>query len=526
MLGGTHPPAVHHVERSHITTRIRYSAGRDPIWAMQRLRLGEPAGAHLELSYVTATSGSFHNSLHRRVQSPLATPTPTRTSWSLMARVKQSLTPVQRQLHPSVPQSTNFSRLLVTAMALASFGPYIAGGMRTEQATVYVLGLLALPFAWSRLQIYRSAAWIYLPWAGYAGVALVGGLLPTAVPLRWPSGSLIAGLDNIVLPLTVVTLVWATVPAVAAPTLLRRVAVIIATAMSVNSVVAMAALHFDLTWILRPFWAALSQGTTTAENAAELGRVGGIFNQPAEAGLMYGIAGVAAIYAWRKRPVTLYLALSLLVLGGLLSVSKIFILGALPVLLWHLWHERPGTKRLTFTASAIAAGLAILQSGLLSSWTGANYLGRLLRPEDDLLAFYSAGRVANNSLSLEIILEVGSTSPLFGLGAAGLQVPYDSGWIEALALAGVVGIICYLLALLGMARVARAQQDPSLRRLTWGLVFISTGASIGLPALTANRIATILWIFIALCALSANRQHPRGRLISIQCPPRHVLPPA
>ena len=222
-------------------------------------------------------------------------------------------------------------KFAVVAVVLAAFGPYIIGGLRTEQVVVYGLLMLALPLAWPRVRTTPLAALIFVTWFAYALVAVIGAVAPTGYASIFERGSVLSGVDNVVGPLAVMLLVWGTVRPAAASGLLNTASRLIAVAMAVNGILAIAMTRVDLAPYLRRFWAVGSDGFTVAANAATLGRVSGVFNQPAEAGLAYGIAGLAACYVWRERPGRLYLVLIPIILGGLLSVSKVFIFGGLPM---------------------------------------------------------------------------------------------------------------------------------------------------------------------------------------------------
>ena len=266
----------------------------------------------------------------------------------------------------------------------------------------------------------------------------------------------------------------------------------------------------DLAPYLRQFWAAGDAGFTVAANAASMGRVSGVFNQPAEAGLAYGIAGLAACYVWRDRPGRMYIAIIPIILGGVLSVSKVFIFGGLPLILWHIWRSRARHGRLALVLVSISTILGIAQSGYATQWSGLDYLGRTLHPQDqNWLTFYSAGRLGTHNTLTRVIDEVARLDPWFGVGAGGLSVPYDNGWVEAFVVAGLVGVTCYTLALVWMWRIARQISNDALRQFLYALLALSTGASFGVPALDANRSSTLLWVVLSLCASTQMMTGPR-----------------
>lgn len=386
----------------------------------------------------------------------------------------------------------------MVSLAVASFGPYVAGGMRTEQILVYGAVLLTLPFTFPFLQV-RNGMRFLLPWILYLAVASVSVVSPYRGNAPYAAGSLLAGLDNVMLPLAIVLLIWTLVRLEHAVSALQSFCKAVALLAAANGAIAIAGVQFDLTPMLRPFWIG-GEGGTVAEAAATMGRLGGVFNQPVEAGVMYGIGGIAAVYVWQHRVVLVTVLLSLITLGGLLSVSKAFILGALPfVLVYWLWSQR-GHRRTVTIFVGLFAVLAVLQSGLFEEWTGTNYLTRLLNPTGGIVEFYSAGRFTDQSVFMNVVEGALSTSPLIGVGPAGWRVPYDAYIAEALVVAGVLGLALYSAVLLALVSLRKTGGEEGRFALFFAAIVIA--GSFGFSPLTANRVATVAWVIISLLVLA------------------------
>jgi hypothetical protein len=397
-----------------------------------------------------------------------------------------------------VPSRAVAAGPLLVCLVLASLGPYLVGGIRTEQVAVYGLafatGMLAILRARQTAAVHLAP--VAVPWLLYLTIALLASTGPTAQP----AGSRLAGLDNLFSPVAIMLIVNVTVQQADAERHFRTVARLVALALGANGLLAVVMTQADLSPIFRSFWSG-DAGVTTAENAAALGRISGVFNQPAEAGLAYGIAGLCAWYVWRHEQVRFLLGLAPIVVGGLLTVSKIFILGGLPILI--LLVLRSSRSRLGVFAAALLATLGALQAGLADSWTGAARLGRLLRPrtEGSLLEFFSGGRTEEAGSVQQAFDAVAGIDPVFGVGIQGLALPYDSGWTEAFVLAGAIGFGCYSLTLLGIGFMALRTEEQARRWFAYGLAGLAIGGSLGVPALTANRVGTLLWLLVALVAL-------------------------
>lgn len=405
--------------------------------------------------------------------------------------------------------------IVVGVMAAAAFGPYtpfLVGGVRTEQFAVYALAFVLFPFLLFRAKPYLS---VLLPWMLLIIVAVTAGIPPTAHGLVYASGSLVSSADNLVLPLAVMLLVWAVVPPAKAIKALVLFATITIWASVTNALISIVGTRMDLSPFLRVFWSG-SDGETTAERAAQLGRFSGIFNQPAEAGVIYGLAGLLAIWRYRHKPRLMLAILGIISVGGLLSVSKIFIFGGLPLILLYLWLSRSGTGRIGLVFSTGLVVLGVAQSGLFQQWIGFNYLARLFAPvqNQSTIEFYSAGRWNEDAETLETFSAVLRTRPLTGFGISGLDVPYDSAWTEAIVLAGIFGLFLLGIVFVALFRMALRIGNADLRLLGLLTVAFLIGSSLGLPDLTANRVATVVWLLLGILCLvskSATRKPaPRG----------------
>ncbi len=413
--------------------------------------------------------------------------------------------------------------------AVAAFGPYTpVSGIRTEQVVVYGLFAVALmSLRWCRFRFTRAAVLALGLLTAAALVAVLGTVMPVPELTGFGRASALAGLDNLALPLAVLVTLWTLLDLGAdRERLLALVCRVVIWAMCLNAVLAYASQGHDLTPVLSRFWDNTVVGNTVTDTvagrASQLGRYTGIFNQPAEAGEMYSMALLAAIYHYRCDLLRFAGASLLITVGGLLTVSKVFLLVGLPIAAWQVLRQSHGRgRRFVLLAAAAVAVAALAQSGIGPQWIGGNFLAQLLHPgaNGDALHLYTGGRLGNSSSLHTVVAAVLHDSPWFGFGAGGLAVPYDDAWVEALCVAGLYGALLYtmLLATLAVCWLRRRVPAGSARsRLGGGLVLLVIGASVGLPALTANRVATIAWLLIGLVLLSPGSDidsrgaHPGG----------------
>ncbi|WP_110181058.1 hypothetical protein [Nocardioides solisilvae] len=428
-------------------------------------------------------------------------------------------------------------RWAVVAVACV-FGPYVVGGLRTEQLALYGSAAVAVVLLRRHLGALRPGWPVLAAWAVYAGTAAVAAFVVDS-ELGWGTGSLVAGLDNAFLPLATMTAVALWGSALPREALLRAVCWVVVVGMSVNAALALLTSYvgFDGVPLLPRFWAAGGSGTTVAELAAGSGRYSGLFNQPAEAGVAYSLAVFCLVFLVRtgtRAPRWSWLvAWALLILGGLLTLSKIFIVVGVLLTAWLVLTGRAHRVVLTVTAIGTVLASGVLGvAGWLGSWGASVQLQWYVdsvRYGDSLSYTLSAGRFGTAGDGhppapppepkateggegvpeefqvpgglVEVAREVVQHHPWFGVGARGLPVSYDSTWLEAVIVAGVVGVLC-LLAVHVLLLVRWIRLRHTLPREEWRLagavVLLALGASLGMPALTGNRESSLMWVLLSL----------------------------
>lgn len=418
-----------------------------------------------------------------------------------------------------VSRTGSAAEFAVASMTAAAFGPYLGvAGIRTEQVAVYgVFATCVLLCLWWRTRPTGPAVAVTGAWLVTVAVAVIGSVQPPSAPDRFGLGDPVAGFDNLALPVAAAcaTLMLATV---ADPRRLLRVAcAVLVAAVCANAVVAVWSINADLTWLLRPFWAG-GAGLTTAEKAQMGGRFGGIFNQPAEAGQVYAVALAAAVWLLRDRMLLLAGAAATITVGGIVAASKIFLLLGVPVVAWQLMRVASQRQRhLVGLACVTVAVAGAARLGVGADWAGGHMVTAMLHgdgagygPAD----LYTAGRFGERSTLRPAVEAILSASPWFGFGIGGILAAYDNAWLEVLAVSGLFGVAAYTAVLVVLARTwwrRRATVDKAWSQFSGGLIIVLVGASVGLPALTGNRVATVSWLLVTLLLLC---QPPKTEPIS------------
>ncbi len=393
---------------------------------------------------------------------------------------------------------------------VAGFGPYVASGIRTEQVVVYGGLLVCLPFGGIISGLGPRHLLVALAWTAFAlyvvfdsiGVTVSGDFLP---------GSLQAGVDNYVYPAAVLFMVGRWLAAgYTRQAALDRFCRIYLVLIMFNGGLAVVGLFADLSPILAAFWGGVAlDGQSVAVLAANNGRLSGIFNQPVEAGVAYSLALFAAVHLFarpergRDRPVVLGLAVLPILLGGVLCVSKIFLLCGLPLALWQAARLGRPLRRLLIVGGGLALGGLLAGQTGLTRWNGS-WMLRMLIPgagSNGLFAQYTADRFRTIGASARAWNFVLETRPWLGYGAGGLAVPYDSAWAEAVVAGGLLGVAMLAGVLLLVATSwwrTRARREPAEQRFATCVTVLCLASTLGLPVLTANRVALFLWILLAL----------------------------
>lgn len=409
--------------------------------------------------------------------------------------------------------------LTVVALVAAAFGPYTPiPGVRTEQlAVIAVCGVGLLLAGQTMWWVPAAAAVVGGLLLSQAAIAVAASIGSAAPAIGYAPIGFTAGLDNLLLPLAVlITGHVLTVGDVDRARLVRVAGTVLVAALCVNAGLAYLTLTqaVDLTPALSRFWSSANPGAvTTASRAAEMGRYSGIFNQPAEAGVMYSIGLIMAAILLRRRPVLLAVTGVALTIGGLLTASKIFLLVGLPVALWQglraaTWPGRAGIVAAVFAVFAVFD----YQASQPDSPIGGVLLDDWLNPGDrggSLVSLYSANRFGEQSTLADAAGLVLDHAPWFGFGVSGIAVAYDSSWVEALVMVGMFGVAVQALIMIvfvGCWLHARRIADPMTVRLGGGLLLVVLIGSLGLPTLTANRVTTVVWLLVWLLLI-----HPATR---------------
>ena len=340
--------------------------------------------------------------------------------------------------------------------------------------------------------------------------------------LSWTSPYRIcAALDNFTQPVALIIIIYAAVTRLdrtARFNLLRVAGIAVIVMLCLNSFISILSMFYDTWPFLQYFVVAADTGLATGavmEMAATMGRFSGIFNQPAEAGLAYSIGLLAWVYmaVTSKRINSIaWVSLILLIIGGSLSISKVFIIGGFSLSMLYWFWTVLSKKWLHIRKSTLFGGLICVLAGvagvslLTESWIGLDFFLRLFDPgsinDEGVISLFTAGRFGAEETSVKsLFAKTWNESPVIGFG---VPLPdsgaLDNAYIEFFIYGGIVGLTFYIAILAVILRVAfrGLRTDPQLGMLLMALWILIIGVGIGVPVLTINRSSVLLWIILVI----------------------------
>ena len=425
-------------------------------------------------------------------------------------------------------------RLWIITVTISVFGPYVVGNIRTEQLVVLLSAAAVLIFGWPRMlsAVSFPPMPILMLWLELLVVISLATIWPPSYLGGYEQLPIPNAFGAFILPLALMMLTWYWTLVMATREIIVTISRTIVVAMVGNSVLSVFQVmtnNVALVSVLPRFWSATFASNTSlkpvAVLAAENGRFTGIFNQPAEAGIAYGIALFGLIFlvqvrqgGWSR---SFLLGGTCLCIGGILTISKIFLIGALPISALLIVRDRRRRARAVGWIGVLAGIYWLLSvNGALPVWrNGGKMLSGLVDPTGSLIRTFSAGRYGSGGSLGALGTNLLHLSPWVGFGAGGVNVAYDSMWIETLAVAGLFGIALiittFILIFARWTSLGRTLPGPEWRFSGATLVLV-LGGSFGLPSLTGNRVSTLFWLTSGVLIVGQARRSYRSRYMPLR----------
>jgi hypothetical protein len=350
-------------------------------------------------------------------------------------------------------------------------------------------------------------------------MVLVIAVVTTVTVPEYGTDRALAMADNFAVPVAVSVVVMTVTTAWNRGALLKEVARIVVLAMLVNTVITVLQVAGFNLWLVQ-HW--LPGGESAVYLRAEtLGRYSGILNQPALAGILYGIALLLSIFLLRYRPLLMPFVLAVLFVGATLAVSKAFFFVSLPVVLVYWLVTARSRGLLSLVTFCVVAVLLWNTRGSIfdgvrnafPSWSGVDRLESLLVLADLDLRTATGGRFGDNSSLEGGFAAVSERAPILGFGLQGTSSAADSTWLLVFMVSGLLGVVCFAAMLLslviGVARRTR-EYERTERHLYAAVTTVIIVSSAAFPVVVGNRLAVVVWTLLMLM-LSARSPTERAK---------------
>lgn len=300
---------------------------------------------------------------------------------------------------------------------------------------------------------------------------------------------------------------------------LQKVSLTMCILLCLNTVIAACQMFWDM-WPVAHFFLRSMDERTVWENAVVQGRYCGIFDQPVENGLAYSVALVSWIYYVNNyRSSWQWLLLPFLIIGGILSASKVFLFGGIPAgIVYFLFCKKLhfGTLFKVFLGLSSVAVVAIQ---FADQWTGISFLELMTDPgghlASDPIGVYTAGRFGKEGWILTQAEQILRSDPLCGIGLGTSDV-LDNAYLEFFTQGGFVGLAWYIfiLGIIGRSGIQGIVKNSKYSLVMLLLWLMIVAAGFGAPILTMNRSSILLLVFVCLIIVLIEREYPNPRTVS------------
>ena len=418
-------------------------------------------------------------------------------------------------------------------ITLSIFGPYVSGNLRLEQFALIPIFMVVVIMGWPTLM---SRPFSPLPvlgtWLGLIGIIMIGTLWRPADLGAYGSPAVSHGLGALLTPVMLIVLTWFWAQQASTLRLITAVAWTVCAAMTANGLISLiqfATKNSQIISILPQFWSGGAAGGSVASFSGGNGRYTGIFDQPAVSGIAYGVGLLCLLYLVRSegrpRSILIWPATLLMTAGGLVAVSKTFVFGALPIL--ALVVARTPQVRLRVAAGAAFVGAAVwalAAEHALPSWPSGVAAAKGLVSASSFTSQATGGRYGSGGTLGPVVGDVLHSSPVIGFGAGGLNVAYDSLWVEIMAMGGLAGLVLMVTVfVLLWTRLTglRAALGTAERSLAGAALALAAVVSLGIPSLMTDPAASLLWLILGLLITGQARRPVRREAMELrESPPQ------
>lgn len=404
--------------------------------------------------------------------------------------------------------SKRTASFLIVILLISSMGPYILpnAGIRIEHVVLYGLTFFFIFNNGVEFLAGKKPRHIYVFLIIFFFLISIYLFRTVFSEFKPKIFKVLADLDNYLQPVLLILVTSYTLRRLSIEETYEVLTSIFKTAiilLSFNALLAITSIFYG-TWFMAYFntSGAVEEGALTVYNlAAGGGRFTGIFNQPVESGIAYGQVLLLSVlmFTLKTKAKVLFFSnkfivfgLSLVLVGGILSVSKAFFpLAAVIALIILVIYFRNRLRTIFKILFLIGIVLIVAISFFLSQWAGADYFLRLIfiAEDIDLISLYTADRFGGAGTTNSLLQGKFSNPELiFGYGLGSIQTP-DNAYLEVLYFGGYLGILVYASIFISFFFFAIKYYRVNKVLCTYliAFTFFILMAAMGIPIFGVNR---------------------------------------
>ena len=416
--------------------------------------------------------------------------------------------------------------IILSLLLISAFGPYLlpAYGIRLEHFVIYPVFIILIfnsVFINRIIKINRYSLSITLFW-----IIMLLHVIIVTVNNGKLHYNVLSDIENLLQPIAIIIILgWMSygLNYYSKQKLLERSCWLIAIMLSINALFGLLSIFFD-TWPIVRYFVGVNEVNNDVlgsvwGRSASMGRFIGIFNQPFEAGVAYSLAAIGIIYIVNKKKkfsTLLVILLILVTIGGLLTVSKVFVIGGILLVLIYLIWTKKILKIFSLRLILAISTTVYLVVINIQNWQGFWYLKRLFTSDmisyDTAINPLTSGRYSSGSSNFSTFNNILNDSPIFGYGIVNPNVTIDNGLLYYFFHGGFIGLLLYIGILISILFIAilgivNKRMEGKFLLLIFLLII---GSDLGAPTAIINRSSIFLWVLVYL-GICINTQDLRVR---------------
>lgn len=382
----------------------------------------------------------------------------------------------------------------------SSMGPYLYKeyGIRLEHVVIYSIFFI---FILNNCILNKLSFKIFL-------LLILAAFIPLfpefAFSANNSASQILAGMDNYII-FAITFYVASSFFNKSNNTVFFDVSIFYITLLCINSLISFTSVLVDISDLLSFFHSTTLENidlnvAPVAVSSSKMNRYTGIFDQPLESGFAYSLGLLLLIFIFKSYSIVkvkFYIYFVLLCIGGILSISKIFIFGGLFFSLIY------------FFSIAFNLGLTIfiLSSVFISSYIALNYSGGFdfflrLTDLDMFVSNIIFDRYDNNSNIIDEMFNIYNNNFIFGIGYTGRSI-FDSGYFQYYYQGGLPQISLQFFLIFIFLYIANFK-SKILFLLIFFITILQLLSLLGGPTILANRSPIFLAILYAFVCNHSN----------------------